>query len=295
MNNWKDLFVLSAFLGGFSLHVLAAPAAHTSSALPAKDALPASSPTAGAPTSVGPQSATAQNAQKTKYLKGLGHILVANGGLISFGFDAEERRVIVEGVSAALNGEENPINPEDIGGLQELLQQKETDLSNKNKEEGKKFISARQAEGGWRRLDSGCIIKIEKSGDSERATDDSVVTITYEGKLTDGKTFDKASTPITVTSNALIVGLREAMQQIGVGGKMRVIIPPESGYGDTPSGPIPGGSTLDFTVEVHEIKHPTLGKKEPNSKEASKEKPNGQETSKGKEESKPSVKTTTAK
>ncbi|MDR1366384.1 MAG: FKBP-type peptidyl-prolyl cis-trans isomerase [Puniceicoccales bacterium] len=281
-------------MSGFSLHVLATSAAHTSPALPAKDAplpkdaVPASSPAAGAssPAPAGPQSAANQKAQRARYLRGLGHILVINGGLINFGFDREEIGIICDGVLAALNGEANPINPEDIGNLQELLQQQDKNQSDKNKEEGMKFIEAKKTEGGWIQSNPGLIHKVITPGDGVRVTPDSTVRITYTGRFSNGKVFDSTDKPTQAYVGSVIPGVHEGMKQIGQGGKVCVIFSSEYGYGDASTGPIPGGSTLVFDIEIHEINHPTLGKEEPK---------DSKEAPKGKEEPKPDAKATTAK
>ncbi|NJB37634.1 peptidylprolyl isomerase [Croceivirga sp. JEA036] len=48
----------------------------------------------------------------------------------------------------------------------------------------------------------------------------------------------------------LIPGFREGLQTMKVGDKVRLFIPPHLGYGDNDYGPIPGGSTLVFDLEI---------------------------------------------
>ncbi|MCA0957779.1 MULTISPECIES: peptidylprolyl isomerase [Flagellimonas] len=48
----------------------------------------------------------------------------------------------------------------------------------------------------------------------------------------------------------LAAGFREGLLTMKVGDKLRLFIPPHLGYGDNDYGPIPGGSTLVFDIEV---------------------------------------------
>jgi len=62
------------------------------------------------------------------------------------------------------------------------------------------------------------------------------------------------STPMLYSPEAkLFPGFREGMLTMKVGDKIRVFIPPHLGTGDRDYGPIPGGSTLVFDIEITDI------------------------------------------
>jgi FKBP-type peptidyl-prolyl cis-trans isomerase len=54
--------------------------------------------------------------------------------------------------------------------------------------------------------------------------------------------------------NRVIKGWTEGMQLVGTGGMIELEIPAKLGYGEGGQGPIPGGATLHFLVELLEIK-----------------------------------------
>lgn len=90
-------------------------------------------------------------------------------------------------------------------------------------------------------------------------TGDDVV-VKYTGTLVDGTVFDASEKhpPGTfeyvqgVTS--LIPGWTEGTSTMKPGGKRKLIIPPNLGYGDRDMGVIPPNSTLIFTIEVVSVK-----------------------------------------
>ena len=85
------------------------------------------------------------------------------------------------------------------------------------------------------------------------------VTVHYTGWLADGTKFDSSvdhGQPLSfvIGTGQVIKGWDEGVASMKVGGKRRLIIPPELGYGASGRPPIPGNAQLIFDVELLEIK-----------------------------------------
>ena len=84
------------------------------------------------------------------------------------------------------------------------------------------------------------------------------VTVNYVGTFADGRKFDSSydrNQPFTFTLGAsqVIQGWDQGVAGMQVGGERKLVVPPSLGYGPNDYGPIPGNSTLYFTVELLKI------------------------------------------
>jgi FKBP-type peptidyl-prolyl cis-trans isomerase len=96
---------------------------------------------------------------------------------------------------------------------------------------------------------------VEGEGETPSATD--TVVVHYEGSLIDGTVFDSSiarGAPAEFGLNQVIRGWTEGLQLIKPGGKARLTIPSELGYGPGGVGNIPPNAVLVFEVELLEVK-----------------------------------------
>ncbi len=93
-------------------------------------------------------------------------------------------------------------------------------------------------------------------GTGKAAENGDKLTVNYKGTLTDGKQFDSSydrNQPFefTLGQGQVIAGWDQGLLGMKVGGKRKLTIPPELGYGSQGAGAdIPPNSTLIFEVEL---------------------------------------------
>lgn len=127
------------------------------------------------------------------------------------------------------------------------------------KKAGQAFLAQNKTKQGVITLPSGLQYQVLQEGTGPKPTPNDQVKCHYIGSFIDGREFESSYTnnqPATFQVGGVIRGWTEALQLMPVGSKWKLFIPAELGYGDADNGPIPGGSTLVFDVELLEIVKP---------------------------------------
>ena len=122
-----------------------------------------------------------------------------------------------------------------------------------NLAEGSAFLEDAASQEGAVRTASGLVYHELEAGDGPRPTATDSVTVHYEGRFTDGRVFDsslKRGEPTTFMLGQVIPGWTEGLLLMKVGGKAKLVIPPELGYGPRGMGSIPPDATLVFEVAL---------------------------------------------
>jgi FKBP-type peptidyl-prolyl cis-trans isomerase FkpA len=115
-------------------------------------------------------------------------------------------------------------------------------------------LAERQASDGWGYLPGGVLWRrVAGTGSGPRPTVDDTVTLHYAGTLVDGTEFDssiKRGQPATFPLRALIPAWQLAVPMMAVGDTIEIATPADQAYGPIGRGPIPGGATLLFRIEL---------------------------------------------
>lgn len=106
------------------------------------------------------------------------------------------------------------------------------------------------------KLESGVFCQIIEKGEGVvKYTGSTTIHAEYEGRLLNGFVFDQTrGTPVSFALGRVIDGWQIGIPQIQKGGKVRLIIPSQYGYGNAVLSSIPANSILDFTVSLIDVK-----------------------------------------
>jgi len=140
--------------------------------------------------------------------------------------------------------------------LAKQQEQKRQELAAKNLKISDAFLAENKAKKDIVTLPDGLQYKVitEGSGPSPAASD--TVTVSYEGTLIDGTSFD-SSDKATFQVGGVIPGWREALTHMQAGSEWQLFVPPDLAYGSYGRPPrIEPNSALIFKVSLLSIEHP---------------------------------------
>jgi FKBP-type peptidyl-prolyl cis-trans isomerase FklB len=158
-----------------------------------------------------------------------------------------------------LEGKELKITEDQISVvINDYMIKAQTAMAQVKEQEQQKFFAENGKKDGVNSTESGLQYRIEVPGNNEiMATAQDTVEVHYTGMLLDGTVFDSSverGETAKFPLRAVIKGWTEGMQLVGEGGKIRLWIPYELGYGQRAMGPnLPAYSTLVFDVELIKV------------------------------------------
>ena len=158
-------------------------------------------------------------------------------------------------------GKASRMKPEEMQAalqkLQEDINKKQSEAANKNLENAKAFLEQNKAKEGVKTLPSGLQMIIVSEGKGKTPSLKDTVKAHYKGTLVTGETFDSSydrGQPAEFPLAGVIKGWQEGLQHLKVGGKAKLFVPPELGYGPSARPGIPANSVLVFDVELLDVK-----------------------------------------
>lgn len=171
--------------------------------------------------------------------------------------------VDVDALSQAIKDaqkDKNEMSDKDMQDAMMKMQMKAVENQKKEGEENSKkaaeFLEKNKTTPGVKVTASGLQYIIEKEGTGKSPKDTDTVKCHYVGKLIDGTVFDSSverGMPADFPLKGVIPGWTEGLQLLKVGGKMKLFVPPQLGYGNMARPKIPPGSVLIFDIELLEI------------------------------------------
>ncbi|MGA2690884.1 MAG: FKBP-type peptidyl-prolyl cis-trans isomerase [Opitutaceae bacterium] len=240
--------------------VLCLVAASTAIAQDTKVAAPAQA--AAQPAAAQPAAAAAAPTYTdAQLLEEFGWYIGKRTGLSELGLAPAEADQLSKGMLEAMNGKDSPFEIQKVGpAMTEFIQKKQSvvleTIKNKNLAQAAAYFAKLKEIKDVVELPDGLRYEIENPGTGSPPKPTDTVKVNYTGALIDGTVFDSSERqgkPGEFVLNSVIAGWTEGLQKIGKGGKMRLFVPPQLGYGDDGRPGIPPGSVLVFQVELLDI------------------------------------------
>jgi FKBP-type peptidyl-prolyl cis-trans isomerase len=209
------------------------------------------------------------NADQDVY-EAIGVMISHGSGLHKMGFSDAQQKAILAGLAKGFTLDSIPpemeslqpkvqaVMMEKMQAVRQAAQADQAKAAVANKEKAKEFFALLASQEGVQKDPSGFFYEILQKGKGATPTMEDTVRLHYHGTLIDGTVFDSSvdrGQPASFPMNGVIKGFSGGLTKTQVGGKIRIYIPSELGYGDNPrpGGKIKPGDTLIFECELLEI------------------------------------------
>ncbi len=197
-------------------------------------------------------------------LEMFGWLMANRFGLTELELTPAEVELVAKGLHSAAAGSPAPGEINQIGPeMQKFLQAKNdvyrAKASEKAKVEAEKFFAEIKAKPGVQVTPSGLCYEVVQPGTGDFPKVSDTVRVHYTGKFINGTTFDSSvdrGEPAEFPLNGVIPAWTEGLQKINKGGKLKLYVPSNLGYGEQGNQGIPPNSTLIFDVELIDIVTP---------------------------------------
>jgi len=166
------------------------------------------------------------------------------------------------GISDALADVTSQVSDEDLNEafsvISKKLQEQEQAAAKEASAEGEIFLADNAKRDEVTVTESGLQYEVITTGEGEKPSAESTVSVHYHGTFANGDVFDSSverGQPAEFPVNGVIAGWTEALQLMTEGSKWKLTIPYDLAYGERGSqGAIPPYATLVFDVELLSIK-----------------------------------------
>ena len=264
----KFTSTLSAALVSLGLLVAASAEDAVKFNVPGVSATTPAAAAPSAPAATAPVAAPAAPAKpkftEAQIAEAYGWYMGAQMGLKQLEFTKDQIEAMARGMQGIASGATPTFDAQEIGPeVQAFLGKKSeaymTKLRYQNISEGAAFFTKLKENKAVVDLPSGLRYEILKAGTGAMPKMGQLVTIHYKGSLISGQVFDSSierGQPLdfVLAEGGAIPGMVEGLQNVGVGGKIKLYIPPSLAYGDQGNQAIPPGATLIFEVEALAVK-----------------------------------------
>tara|TARA_B110000467_G_C18227489_1_gene426703 strand:- start:277 stop:915 length:639 start_codon:yes stop_codon:yes gene_type:complete len=166
------------------------------------------------------------------------------------------------GIADALADAASQVSDEDLNAafsvISKKMQELEQAAAKEASAEGEKFLADNAKRDEVTVTESGLQYEVITTGEGEKPSAESTVSVHYHGTFANGDVFDSSverGQPAEFPVNGVIAGWTEALQLMTEGSKWKLTVPYDLAYGERGSqGAIPPYATLVFDVELLSIK-----------------------------------------